>query len=97
MAKLESKIVKIIQNILGSNAYSNKSLGLNTKFKDLGMDDIDCLDIVDAIKKEFSIKLSDDSVEKWKKISDVVKTVREYVKDEEDDDNNLEELAQFEI
>ena len=95
MTKIEERVIEIVKRITNSNNYNNTEITLNTKFKLLGLDDVDCLDIIDEISKIFEIELNNDELNKWRKVSDIVYSITNKSKNSAP--SRIDELSQVDI
>jgi len=50
--------------------------------EDLGADSLDFMEIAMGIENEFGLEINDDDVDKIRKVSDIVETVRERLKEQ---------------
>ena len=74
---IEEKVITIIKSQLSGKENIN-DISLSTDISsDLEADSLDVVELVMALEEEFSIDISDDSVEKLKTVGDVVKHVQE--------------------
>jgi len=76
--EIKSKIKDII---VDKNGVAPEEVTDKADFKgDLGMDSLDCVELIMEIEKEFSISISDDEAEKVFCLSDCVELVEKYLK-----------------
>ena len=76
--EIKSKIKDII---VDKNGVAPEEVTDKADFKgDLGMDSLDCVELIMEIEKEFSISISDDEAEKVSNLSDCVTLVENHQK-----------------
>ena len=76
--EIKSKIKDII---VDKNGVPPEEVTDNADFKgDLGMDSLDCVDLIMEVEKEFSISVTDDEAVKVSCLSDCVELVENHLK-----------------
>lgn len=73
MSKAE-RIKEIIINELGIHDHSLVTDDAKL-IEDLGADSLDCVELVMAFEEEYGIDISDDVVEGWRNVGDIVKGI----------------------
>jgi len=72
----ELDVLEVIQ-VEVSNLISEEDLKIDTKLSDIGMDSLDRIELVMELEDEFDLSISDDNVETWEVVDDIVKSVME--------------------
>ncbi|WP_368486728.1 acyl carrier protein [Spiroplasma sp. DGKH1] len=72
-------IMEELQKVLKQRGI-NKTVDLNTNFKDLGLDSLDLMDLVILAEEKLSIRIPDDKLTEIKTVNDLVKIIDDLKK-----------------
>lgn len=77
-----------IQNIISDQTGLNKELiQFDTAIEELQIDDLDLADIYIALEDLFDVSITEDEIETFETIGDVLEFIEEHVEIEDDDDD----------
>jgi len=74
---MEDKIKRIIAEALGYQ--QDEVLFRRSLIKDLGMDDLDKIEIVMALEEEFEMTISDEESNKWETVGNIIDYIKKAV------------------
>ena len=73
---MEGTVLEIISNL---SLFQSHEIKKDHTLKELGLDDLDKLDLVMKLEKEFDIHISDFAIEKTETVEQVINLVKERI------------------
>ena len=74
MESIEERIRRVVAD---TNGLLHAEITLDATFDELGFDDLDSVELVMAVEKEFGIAVPDEDFEKWNCVRDALDYVTE--------------------